>query len=141
MRTATPTLSDSYFKLVRRFPLVPIRRERQYDAAIAFLKPLAVRDEDTLDAGEQAYLEALTQFIEAYERDHHRIEAARFGPLDALKYLMRENNLRPADLGRILGNRSLATQILRARRALSKAHIVRLADHFKVQPGLFLDSA
>ena len=45
--------------------------------------------------------------------------------------------MKPADLGRLLGNRSLASLILHGKRGLSKTHIRILADRFKVEPGLF----
>jgi HTH-type transcriptional regulator / antitoxin HigA len=134
-KTAT---TDCYLDLVRQFPLVPIKSERQYDAAVAFLKKLAIRDEDSLDPGEAAYLDALTLFVEDYQNKHHALAAKRLPPLDALKYLMAESAMNPADLGRVLGNASLASQILKGRRALSKSNILALAHHFKVDPGLFL---
>jgi antitoxin component HigA of HigAB toxin-antitoxin module len=43
-----------------------------------------------------------------------------------------------AELGRLLENRSLASQILNGHRQLSKTHIRKLADHFKVSPAVFL---
>jgi HTH-type transcriptional regulator/antitoxin HigA len=132
-------LKDSYFDLVRRFPLVPIKSEKQYDAALAFLRKLAIRDESSLDSGEKSYLEALTRFVEDYEQQHHRIAVAHLKPLDALKYLMAENGMKAIDLGRLLGNRSLASQILNDKRALSKTHMFILAERFNVDPGLFLE--
>ena len=132
-------LTPSYFDLVRKFPLVPIRSEAQYDAAVVFLKNLAIRGEDALDEGEQAYLDALTQFVGDYEAQHYQFEASDLTPLAALKYLMKENGMKPADLGRLLGNRSLASLILNGKRGLSKTHIRILADRFKVEPGLFFE--
>lgn len=132
-------MNDSYFDLVREFPLVPIKGEAQYDAAVALLTALAIRDEDKLDAGEAAYLDALTQFVADYEEQHHRIEAGGMKPLDALKYLMRENGMKPIDLGKLLGNRSLASQVLNGKRGLSKTHIAILSERFRVDPGLFFE--
>lgn len=131
-------MTRSYSDLVRLFPLVPIKSERQYEAAVAFLQPLAVRDAESFDQGEQAYLEALTQFVEDYEQRHYRIEAGNLGAVEALKYRMQVNDMKPADLGRLLGSRSVASQILSGKRGLSKSHIVALAERFKVEPGLFL---
>lgn len=131
-------MKDSYFGLVRQFPLVPIRTEAQYDAAVAFLQPLVVRNEKSLDSGERAFLAALTQFVEDYERDHHAIEVADLKPLDALKHLMQINGMKAIDLGKLLGSRSLASQILGGNRSLSKRHILVLAERFRVEPGLFL---
>lgn len=138
MKILAKKASDRYFSLVKLFPLVPIKSEKHYDAAIAFLNRLAIRDERSLDAGERDYLEALTRFVEDYEQQHHRIEASRLKPLDALKYLMEQNRMRAIDLGRLLGSRSVASQILRGKRGLSKTHILLLADRFKVEAGLFL---
>ncbi len=59
-------------------------------------------------------------------------------PLTTLKYLMDQNGMRATDLGRLLGNRGLASLILHGRRQLSKAHIRKLSEHFKVSPALFL---
>ncbi len=132
---------DTYLALVKRFPLVPIKNQQHYDEAVAFLKKLAIRDEGTLDTGEADYLDALTLFVEDYENKHHRIETRRMTPLEALNYLLAESGMKPADLGRVLGNRSLATQVLKAHRELSKANIVALANHFHVSPGLFLPLA
>jgi HTH-type transcriptional regulator/antitoxin HigA len=138
MKTMTGHAKDSYLELVRKFPLVPLKNEAQYDAALSFLKKLAVRDEAALDAGEGAYLEALTRFVEDYEDRHHLIDTSTMGPIDALKFLMAENEMKPADLGRLLGNRSIASQILNGKRGLSQRHIRILADRFKVEAGLFV---
>ena len=138
MKTMTGHAKDSYLDLVRKFPLVPLKTEAQYDAALSFLKKLAVRDEATLDEGESAYLEALTRFVEDYEERHHPIDTGHMGPIDALKFLMAENGMRPADVGRLLGNRSVASQVLNGKRGLSQRHIRILADRFKVEAGLFL---
>ena len=77
MRDTKKKLPPSYFVSVKEYPLVPIKTERQYDAAVAFLQKLAIRDEGTLDGGEQAYLEALTQFVGDYEDKHFRAEIGR----------------------------------------------------------------
>jgi HTH-type transcriptional regulator/antitoxin HigA len=140
MTTSPRTMKDSYFDLVRRFPLVPIKSQKQYDAAVAFVLRIAVQDESRLDSGQQAYLAALTQFVENYEQRHHRIEVADLKPLDALKYLMQANGMKSIDLGRLLGSRSLASQILTGKRGLSKTHILTLAERFSVEPGLFLQT-
>ena len=139
MKTKATNTRDSYFDLVRQFPLVPIRDEGQYEAALAFLKTLAIRDETTLDAGEQNYLDALTQFVSDYEDQHLRREMGQLEPLGALKFLLKENGMKAIDLGRLLGNRSLASQILHGKRGLSKTHIRVLSQRFKVEPGLFFD--
>ncbi len=115
-----------------------IRSERDYEAAAAILDRLAVRPEGSLDAGEQDYFDTLTMLVEAYDREHDEIDTKNHDPLSMLKYIMQESGTTQADLGRLLGNRALASLILNGHRQLSKSHIHKLSDHFKVSPGLFL---
>ena len=133
-----PRPPADYLALVREFPLRPIRNQREYNKAVGIADRLAVRDEGTLSRGEQDYLDTLTLLIEAYDDEHFRIETGDLEPLDVLKHLMEQSGMRTADLGRLLGNRGLASLILNGHRALSKTHIRILSDHFKVEPGLFL---
>src|ERR1039457_1768546 len=118
----------------------PLRSGRDYDAAVAVLDALAVRPEGSLDAGEQDYFDTLTMLVEAYDQEHHSADEEKRDPLAMLKYLMQESGMAQADLGRLLGNRALASLILNGHRHLSKSHIRKLADHFKVSPALFLQA-
>ncbi len=131
----------SYLALIERFPLRPLRSEREYDAAAAILDQLAVRVEGSLDRGEQDYFDALTMMVEAYDQEHETPDDANDDPLSTLKYLMKESGLSQAELGRLLGNRALASLILNGHRDLSKSHIRKLASHFKVSPALFLQAS
>jgi HTH-type transcriptional regulator/antitoxin HigA len=115
-----------------------LRTERDYDRAAAVLDELAIRREGSLTRGEQDYLDTLTMLVEAYDCQHYEMPAEKGDPLTMLKYVMQESGMSQADLGRLLGNRALASLILRGRRELSKTHIRKLAEHFKVAPGLFL---
>jgi HTH-type transcriptional regulator/antitoxin HigA len=137
-RRARGKLWDDYLELIRQFPLRPIRNHREYDAAAAVIDRLAVRPEGSLTPGERDYFETLTLLIQEYDERHFKLETARMAPLEALKYLMSESGMKPADLGRLLGNRPLASLILNSHRELSKTHIRILAEHFKVDPSLFL---
>jgi HTH-type transcriptional regulator/antitoxin HigA len=130
--------SASYQALIDRFPLRPLRSERDYDAAALVLDALAVRPEGSLDAGEQDYFDTLTILVEAYDRDHFELQADNRDGLDMLKYVMQEKGMTQAELGRLLGNRALASLILNGHRQLSKSHVRKLADYFKVSPALFL---
>jgi len=128
----------AYLALIDTFPLRPLRCGRDYDAAVTVLDTLAVRAEGSLDPGEQDYFDTLTLLVEAYDREHHGIDFEARDPLSMLTYLMQESGMTQADLGRLLGNRALASLILRGYRKLSKSHIHKLAGHFKDSPALFL---
>jgi len=136
-RQANGRPAPAYLALIDIFPLRPLRSERDYDAAVTILDTLAVRPEGSLDPGEQDYLDTLTMLVEAYDRERYNLATEQRDPLTMLKYLMEESGMTQADLGRLLGNRALASLILNGHRQLSKSHIRKLADHFKVSPALF----
>ncbi|MCL2648989.1 MAG: hypothetical protein FWD61_18655 [Phycisphaerales bacterium] len=127
-----------YAALVHGFPPRPIHSEKQYDATVEVMNKLAVRDENTLSPAEIDYLDALALFVELYDREHHPIPEDKRTPLDRLKYLMEESDMKTADLGRLLGNQSLASKIMLGKRQLSKTHIRKLADHFDLMADYFL---
>ena len=139
-RPANTRPAASYLALIDDFPLRPLRSERDYDAAAAVLDTLAVRPEGSLERGEQDYFDTLTMLVEAYDQEHHALNAEGGDPLTTLKYVMEESGMTQADLGRLLGNRSLASLILNGHRRLSKSHIRKLAEHFKVSPALFFQA-
>jgi HTH-type transcriptional regulator / antitoxin HigA len=137
-RQAKRRPAPGYLALIDILPLRPLRSERDYDAAVTVLDTLAVRSEGSLSPGEQDYLDTLTMLVEAYDQDHHDMGVEGGDQLSTLKYLMQQSGMSQADLGRLLGNRALASLILNGHRQLSKSHIRKLADHFKVSPALFL---
>jgi HTH-type transcriptional regulator / antitoxin HigA len=139
-RQAISGPNPSYLTLIRKFPLRPLRSEKDYDMALEILDLLAVRPEGSLDSGTQDYFDTLTLLVEAYDSEHYGPESRRLTPVQTLKHLMEESGMRTVDLGRLLGNRGLASMILRGRRQLSKTHIRKLSDHFKVSPALFFSA-
>jgi len=128
--------SDDYLDLVKRFPLRPLRSEKEYDAAVAILDTLVVRD---LAVGEADYLEALTRFVEDYDQKNRKPPGAKLSLLARLKHLISENKMTSGDLGRLLGSASAASMILRGRRGISKAQVKKLATRFRLDASFFLE--
>ncbi len=141
MKTKAVQVADDYLRLVRAFPLTVIRDDDHAEAAFKFIEPLAVKGEDhdgkcRLTQGEADYLYAMSALLEAYEES--QICRAPMTPIDRLIFLLDENGMTASDLGRLLGNRSLGSNILTGKRELSKGNIRVLAERFKVCPALFL---
>ena len=128
-------LPQSYTALVALLPPRPIHDDVDLANATEMIDRLAGFD---LNTDQEDYLEALSTFVEAYESARFPIDDSRITPLDALKALLAGHNMTASDLGRLLGNRTLGPAILAGRRNLSKAHIKKLAERFKVEPGVFL---
>jgi antitoxin component HigA of HigAB toxin-antitoxin module len=128
-------LPRTYAGLVAMLAPRPVHDKADYDNAVEMIDRLAGFD---LTADQEDYLDALSTFVEAYEHDRFPPDDARLAPLAALKFLVAEHGMTASDLGRLLGNRTTGAAILSGRRSLSKAHVRKLAEHFKVEPGLLL---
>jgi HTH-type transcriptional regulator/antitoxin HigA len=139
MSTAiSPKPDRRYLNLVRQFPLRPIRAKRELDRAMKIAGHLATYEEGTLSSGEQDYLDALTVFIEDFQRRHPVDMPAT--PVGMLKHLMEEHELNVSDLGRVIGSQSNASLILSGKRAISKRVMHLLSQYFGVEPAVFVET-
>ena len=129
--------SGDYLDLVRRFPLRVISSEREFRAAGAVLDGFVGRED--LTPGQRDYVSVLAKLMEDYEASRQRQLLRKLSPVELVRYLMEQNGMNTADLGQVLGSRGLASEVLNGNRGLSKTSITRLADRFRVDPGLFLD--
>lgn len=77
-------------------PLLTIRSERDYDAAIGHLRSLLEEIGDDEQHPQYGLLDTLGTLIHAYEEEHVPIPEAS-GP-EVLEYLMEEHGLKPEDL-------------------------------------------
>ena len=123
-----------YPALVRMFPPRPIHDAADYDNTLEIVLAMAGH---TLTADQDDYLAILSEMILQYDRENERPHK-RGTPHQRLKYLVKEAGLSASDLGRLLGNRGMGSVLLTGKRGLSKAHIRKLADHFKVRADYFL---
>jgi HTH-type transcriptional regulator/antitoxin HigA len=85
--------------LVARFPLRPLRSERDLDRAAKVANELAVRG--NLSRWEHDDLDVLSDSIEAYETAHHRIPDLS-GP-EMLRHLLKERGISQASAAREMG--------------------------------------
>lgn len=127
--------ADSYAGLVRRFPLRPIRNDAEHERAVEVVGGLIGRK---LDQGASDYLDTLVLLVNKYEDERHTPGGLDLSPRDALRAIMAANNLTQADVGNVIGSESAVSMFLSGRRALSKSHIRKLAERFRVDAGLFL---
>lgn len=118
-----------------RLNVWPIRTERDYDRAREVVDSLILREK--LSPPENARMEIFLTLMEAYEAQHHAIDASGIGPVELLKSLLENHSMSASDLGRLLGNRALGSSILTGARELSKAHIRKLSEHFALDPSAF----
>jgi antitoxin component HigA of HigAB toxin-antitoxin module len=83
------TGSDHYFELIRRFPLRRLQSDQDLMTAIAMIDSLISRGD--LEAGEQDYLDILTDTVEKYEADEHPMPAV--SDADMLRLLLEDRDM------------------------------------------------
>lgn len=116
-------------------PLLTIRSEQDYDAAVARLGSLLEEIGDDEQHPLYGLLDTLGTLIQAYEEEHIPIPEAS-GP-EVLEYLMEEHGLRPEDLPE-LGGASAVRAVLTRERELHLGEIRALAERFRVPPAVFI---
>lgn len=120
---------DSYLDLVIRFPLISIRSEKHFDEAQSVIDRLLRAG--TLDRGEEAYLDALSDLVAVYEDEHHAIEPA--SDADMLRHLLEARGIAAAELCRDAGiSKSTVSEVLAGKKPFSRQVIRKLAEYFKV---------
>lgn len=133
-----PAPADDYLKLIYEFPLRAIRSSGEHAEAVRVLGRLLGRPDGRLSPGQRDYSEVLGRLINDYGKQKRSFPRRQHTPLQILRFLMDEHTMNVTALGGILGNKTAASLVLSGQRELSKSHIRLLADHFSVDPGLFI---
>jgi HTH-type transcriptional regulator/antitoxin HigA len=133
VKTAARTLPDTYFALVKQFPLTHIRDAAHLRRAQAVIDRLLREDRDE---GAEEYLDALTDLVETYETG--RVPVPDASEADVLRVLMESNGLSQPALAKRSGiAQSTLSAVLNGRRSLTRDHVVTLARLFNVSPAAF----
>ena len=83
-------------------------------------------------------LEVLTTLVEAYEEQRYKIEAP--DPIKAIKFRMKQEDLKQKDLVAIVGSKSRVSEILNKKRKLTIEMIRNLHNQLHIPiESLFLD--
>jgi HTH-type transcriptional regulator/antitoxin HigA len=111
-----------------------IRTEAENERCAAVLETLLRKNSRT--AEEDRLAELLTLLIEDFEQREYEMPR-KAGPVDILRHLMQSNDLRQADLLDVFGTASVVSEVLKGKRELSKTHIAKLSERFRISPALF----
>ena len=87
-------------------------------------------------AEEDAALDLMVRLIKDYEAEHHPLPDP--SPREMLVYLMEQRSLKQADLLPIFKSRGYVSDVINAKRSISKVHAKQLAEFFKVSANLFI---
>ncbi len=127
-------VTPAYAALLAQFSPRVLRSEEQNERAIEDLYALEQR-QPSWSPEEAELAELLSLLIEDFEEKHYRLP--RSSPLEAIAFLMEQHGLKQKDLIDVFATASIASEVLRGKRALSKEHIRRLSERFRLSPELF----
>lgn len=99
----------------------PIRTEADYEAALGEIEALVAARPGTHDGDR---FDVLVTLVQAYEAEHHAIEAP--DPIALLEFVMEQRGLGRAELQSMLGGRGRVSEIMARKRPLTLRMIRRL---------------
>ncbi len=99
----------------------PIRNDDDHARALEQMEVLWGQPEGSPEAEQ---LEVLVTLVNAYEAEHHAMEAP--GPIEAILFRMEQEGLTRKDLEPMLGGRSRVSEILNRKRPLTLRMIRKL---------------
>ena len=105
----------------------PIRTDEDHAEAIAEIERLWSAEPGTI---EHDRLEVLGMLVDAYEATRWPIEAP--DPVEAIKSRMEQNGYSQSDLGRLLGSRPRASEVLARKRKLTVEMIHKLTNEWRI---------
>ena len=120
--------------LAKALPRV-IATSQEHGRMLAEVEKLMDKGEDR-STEEDAVLDLMVRLIKDYEAEHHRLPDP--SPHEMLVYLMEQGNLKQADLLPIFKSRGYVSDVINAKRGISKAHAKQLAEFLKVSASLFI---
>ena len=126
-------LAANYAALLSETRPEVIRDERQSQAYIRRLEELTSKKSVT--RAEEKLIELLAVLIEDFEAKHAPLPEAP--PVAIIRHLMEAHDLRQKDLVDVFGTESVASEVLRGKREITKEHIKRLSARFGVSPAVF----
>jgi HTH-type transcriptional regulator/antitoxin HigA len=129
-------MPKDYQGLVMKFMPKAIYDKIDYENTVEVIDALVGHE---LSDEQELFLDTLSTLVEAYENEHHAIRSSEISPIEALKFLMEEHEMSAADLGKLLGERTLGSKILRGDRKIGLKYAKSLAKKFGVDVSLFID--
>jgi len=107
--------------------LKPIRNDKELDRALERIGELWGAKPGTTRGDE---LDVLMLIVEKYEEEHFSIPAS--DPVEAIKFLMEQNDLSRKDLEPYIGARGRVSEVMNKKRNLTLQMIKRLHEGLKI---------
>jgi HTH-type transcriptional regulator/antitoxin HigA len=136
-RMTTQYDPNKYGKLLTETLPGVIETEEENERALAVVWELMKKGEDGLSPEEDRLMRLLVRLIEDFEDQAYPMPNITT-PLDTLKGLVFEHELKQKDLVDIFGSQSIVSEVLNGKRGISKSHAKRLGQRFNLPADLFI---
>ena len=114
----------------------PIRTEADYEAALAEIDGLMTARSGTVEGDR---LDVLATLVEAYEAEHHAIDAP--DPIALLEFAMEQRGADRTDLEPMIGGRGRVSEVLTRKRSLSLSMIRNLKEKWALPADVLVRSS
>jgi len=129
--------ADSYFELVREFPLRRIKTAGAYHKAMALVLRLS---HEKTDQGIREYLDVLVDLVADYETKRCSLEGMHITAADLVRHRIEEMGSSISDVARKISvPQSNLSEMLNGKRGWSKAAIRELSKLFHIRAERFLE--
>ena len=116
------------------FPVV-IETEEENERVLAIIERLVAKGEKR-SPEEDAILNLLVHLVERFEEKAYPIR--KTAPAEMVAFLLEQRGLKPIALAEVLGSRGRVSEILAAKRSISKEQAKRLGEFFQVSAAAFI---
>ncbi|MFT2722379.1 helix-turn-helix domain-containing protein [Deinococcus sp. A31D244] len=132
----TPSILETWSRIPAelREILAPIETMEQHSRAVANHMDLAFKDRDPVE--NQLY-KILTENIKKYEDDVVDL-GKDVTPVDILKSIIEEHELKQKDLVPYFGSQSVVSEVLNKKRKINSKQAFKLSEKFHINPIAFL---
>ena len=113
----------------------PIKTKKDYNQALARLENIFDAKKGSKDGDE---LEVLSILIDKYENENFPIGLP--DPIEAIKFRMEQLGYNQADLAKVVGLKSRASEILNKKRKLSLEMVRQLHDKLKIPTDVLIQA-
>lgn len=129
--------AKKYGQLLAETVPVVVANNKEYDRLEVIFDKLITKGEDNLSPEEFRLYELLGNLLEEYEA-RTLPPLPKIAPVDALRFIMSENDLKQTDLANIFGSQSAVSRALSGDRRITVEQAKGLARKFRVSIDLFL---
>jgi HTH-type transcriptional regulator/antitoxin HigA len=114
-----------------------IESEEENEIALGVINRLMDKGEENLSPEEKRYFGLLVRLVEDFEDKMYPMGNSST-PIDTLRSLIEEHDLRQRDLIDIFGSQGVLSEILNGKRSISKTHARNLSRRFRLPVDAFI---